>query len=1187
MMIRIFSVLSLFLFSLAQARASKRLIFIGNAGDPAVLNSIEAQALLDASATVIFIGAGGIGPDHPFLATIRDRKAGAIFVPGRHEWDNGKASGHQALRRRSEAFNKEGDKAVRFLPEKGCPGPETVELDKNVSMVVMDSQWWLQEEGRPEEESSCPQKTDMQLLDELGDIVSDNRDKLLLFVTYHPFKSTGLRSGYFGIRQHLFPLTDIRGLDKFYIPLPLVGSLYPVARSVLVSRQDMMHQQYQAMVNSMEAVLEGHPYLVRVAGHEQLQQLIYSGSKYHIVSGAGSGGSRAASSPETVFASDEKGFTVMEIGDDKEVNVKFYEVGDEGTSLAHTHHLFNFTELPPIAEDTAKLDVTGMSRYTAAVNRDYAAASGLKRWLNGNNYRREWATPVNLPVFRIKNEKGGFSIEGQGGGKQTTTIRLKDASGKEWSLRSINKDPEKVIPQNFRNSFARDIVYDMISASHPFAAAPVTSLSRALGIAAPEVSYYFIPNDTALGYYRPAFANTVAMLEERDPSLYGEKTGSTWKVFNDKLEERSAPVDQQSFLKARMLDILIADFDRHYEQFKWGERKSGESKTYYAVPKDRDQAFFNSDGLLIKLFAYNRMPFLKGFRPDIPSIHWYGFVARDIDGMFLNQLEKKDWEQTLGAMRAALTDTVISNAVRQLPPEIYAVDGVEITQKLAGRRNALPGAAMSYYQFLARHVNVTGSNNEETFRVSPGDSGGVKVEVYPAGMKEQPVYSRVFRPGETREVRLYGFNGADRFVFDDGTPAGIKFRIVGGGGEDVYDLRGNARKVVYDDAGERSSFLARNRTTDMISRRKDVNSYSFRENTFNSMRIPTLNVGYNVEDQFLVGLGFSVTRQGFRKEPFASQHRVSSLFALGNKAYQVRYDGEINHVFRYFDLLLNAALVNPHLNNFFGFGNETVKDPEKPLSYYRVRFSTLSGDVAVRRRFFGNKLGISLGPSLLYYWNNVDKNTDKILSGPEGGIDTSGVFRRKLYGGGRLSVRFNSIDNELLPGKGIEWATEVVALTNLNEAAMPYSSAQSNFALFAPLSSNRRFTFVLRAGGGKIFSEDFEYFQALTLGANNYLRGFRKNRFAGSRMAYASTELRMRVLRLHSKFLEGDLGLVGFNDLGRVWMNEESSAKLHQSQGGGIYFTPFNLVMLSALVAKSDEETLLNISVGARLNITF
>jgi hemolysin activation/secretion protein len=128
---------------------------------------------------------------------------------------------------------------------------------------------------------------------------------------------------------------------------------------------------------------------------------------------------------------------------------------------------------------------------------------------------------------------------------------------------------------------------------------------------------------------------------------------------------------------------------------------------------------------------------------------------------------------------------------------------------------------------------------------------------------------------------------------------------------------------------------------------------------------------------------------------------------------------------------------------------------------------------------------------------------------------------------------------------------------------------------------------VLRLGGGRIFSKDYEYFQALNIGANNFLRGFRKNRFSGSGLAYGSFELRVKLLESKSYILPGDIGVIGFNDVGKVWVRNEKSKKWHYSYGGGLYYAAYNLALISATIGFSEEEKLFNFTIGTKFNITF
>jgi hemolysin activation/secretion protein len=127
----------------------------------------------------------------------------------------------------------------------------------------------------------------------------------------------------------------------------------------------------------------------------------------------------------------------------------------------------------------------------------------------------------------------------------------------------------------------------------------------------------------------------------------------------------------------------------------------------------------------------------------------------------------------------------------------------------------------------------------------------------------------------------------------------------------------------------------------------------------------------------------------------------------------------------------------------------------------------------------------------------------------------------------------------------------------------------------------------LRLGGGHIYSKHYEYFQLLNLGANNFLRGFRQNRFSGTSYAYASLELRVKLFNSTSYILPGEVGLVGFNDIGRVWLKGEHSELWHDSYGGGIYYAAYNYILLSATIGFSPGEQLFNFSLGTKFNITF
>src|SRR4051812_13595768 len=145
----------------------------------------------------------------------------------------------------------------------------------------------------------------------------------------------------------------------------------------------------------------------------------------------------------------------------------------------------------------------------------YDSVTSMHRRLFGENFRKEWAAPVKLPLIKL-SEKGLIPLQ-RGGGHQTHSLRMKDASGKEWVLRSIEKYPEILLPVAFRETFAADWVRDAMSAQHPFAPLIVPELSEVEHIPHTNPIIGYVAPDKNLAEYEKEFANTMCLLEEREP----------------------------------------------------------------------------------------------------------------------------------------------------------------------------------------------------------------------------------------------------------------------------------------------------------------------------------------------------------------------------------------------------------------------------------------------------------------------------------------------------------------------------------------------------------------------------------------------------------------------------------------------------------------------------------------------
>ena len=219
-----------------------------------------------------------------------------------------------------------GKTNVNFDPEDGCPGPVEVFLGNDVTLILFDSQWWLHPHDKPEIESDCNCKTKEELVTQIGDIATRNSKKLVLLACHHPFKSNGMHGGYYTFKQHIFPLTDMQ--KNLYIPLPLIGSVYPIARSVFGTPQDLKHPTYTNMISEISEAVKAAPNVVFVSGHDHNLQLIKDSSYNYIVSGGGCKQNRTSIARTVYIIILLTGFSVMEVSNNKNVTITFYTVSD-------------------------------------------------------------------------------------------------------------------------------------------------------------------------------------------------------------------------------------------------------------------------------------------------------------------------------------------------------------------------------------------------------------------------------------------------------------------------------------------------------------------------------------------------------------------------------------------------------------------------------------------------------------------------------------------------------------------------------------------------------------------------------------------------------------------------------------------------------------------------------------------
>ena len=304
----------------------------------------------------------------------------------------------------------------------------------------------------------------------------------------------------------------------------------------------------------------------------------------------------------------------------------------------------------------------------------------------------------------------------------------------------------------------------------------------------------------------------------------------------------------------------------------------------------------------------------------------------------LADVEWPVFEEVARELTAQMTDAVIDEAMRQMPPPWYAIDGAQMTKDLRQRRDGIVEYARKFYLHLADRVDVRATDRADLASVKHEADGSLRLTLAPLaadGAAGAPYYERRFSPKDTKEIRLYLLGGNDRVVASGPRKGGIHVRVLGdagndtvddsqSGGLDVEDGRGRQRgEARPGDEGEREGVdepgpregppvarapqlrpLDGADDRDVVAAQPGV--HAGRRLHAHRLGVPQVPLGQHP------GLHASCTRPATRASGRATrgQWRLTDVKLLGT---------------------VNARFSGIENRNFYGFGNETPNIEDKAL----------------------------------------------------------------------------------------------------------------------------------------------------------------------------------------------------------------------------------------------------------------
>lgn len=1111
---------------------------------------------------------------------VSEFKGQTIFIPGNHDWYS---NGVKGLKRQEKYIEDILGKNT-FLPENGCP-IEKVNISEDIVLIIVDSEWYLADWNKnPTINDDCDIKTRTKFFDEFEGEIKKARGKTTIVAMHHPIFTNGPHGGKYSFTSHLKPL-------------PVLGSLKNLVRKTGgVTTVDIQNQLYNTFRKRIITLSQENDKTIFVSGHDHNLQYLIQDHIPQIISGSGSKETATRNVGNGQFAYGSEGYARLDVFKDGSSHIRFYTAKSD--NIVYQSQVI---AAPNQENSGIHYESIIQKAVTASIySEEETTKSGFHKAIWGDRYREAYSTKVTAPTVSLDTLFGGLIPVRKGGGHQSKSLRLKDKEGREYVMRALRKSAiqyiqavafqEQYIEGQLEDSYTEGIVMDVFTGSHPYAPFTIGTLANAVGVFHTNPVMYYVPKQKQLGAFNKEFGDALYMIEERASSGHGDKASfgfsnkliSTDDLLKQLNKDEDIIVDETAYIKARLFDMFIGDWDRHGDQWRWARFKENKQTVYRPVPRDRDQAFsIMADGGFMSLAtrAIPAMRMLQSFDDDILSTKWFNLEPFPLDVALINQSGRDVWDEQVQHIVMNITDDVIDKAFTYFPPEVNQETIQDIKQKLKARRSNLQEMSNRYYAHVNKFAIIKGTNKDDWFDVERMSDGMTKVSGYrlKKGEKADLFHERTYSSKDTKEIWIYGLDDEDVFkVFGTGDDL-IKIRLIGGQNKDTYNIVNGKRIKSYDYKSKANTFIT-DKGSKKLTDNYEINVYDHKKLKYNSNELlPTL--GFNPDDGFKIGVSNTYTNQGFVSNPFKSQHHVSGAYYFATQGFDLAYKGEFAHVIGTMNLGIEAKFTSPNYAvNFFGFGNSTP-NPEADendgldvnLNYNRVKLSTLKvAPSLIWKGRFGSQFEIGLSYELI----EVESTEGRFINDAFIGDDIE--VENDFYGI-NTKFQYNSVDNAAFPTMGMLFALQTGYKRN--------ASSDKGFGYIIPelgfnykLVPNGQLVLATKVKGHFNLDNGFEFYQGANIGANNGLRGYRNERFTGKSAFVQTSDLRLNLRKVKTGLLPLNIGVYGGFDYGRVWVSEtllldaaHHSDNWNTSIGGGVFANAADMVTLNLSTFYSED----------------
>jgi predicted phosphodiesterase len=1105
-------------------------------------------------------------------------KGSSIFIPGNHDYHSDGINGLKRQERIVEDALGKGS----FLPENGCAITK-VKVSDEVALIIVDTQWYLEDwDDNPKMNDNCDIKTRKDFFDEFESLIKKNRNKTTIVALHHPLFSDGAHGGNFSAKQHLSPT------NRF--PLPGLGSLTNFIRKTGgVSTQDLQNKNYRFLVNKLTTLAQESKRVVFASGHEHSLQYIEKDNVTQIVSGSGSKVSGVKRSKESNYAFPTLGYVILDVFKDGTTQVNFIQTNESEDKTVFTKEVFKAVK----TEQNLSFSKINEKEKLATIY-DPAATQKSKfyKLMLGKHYRESYGKEILAPIANLDTLYGGLKPIKKGGGNQSVSLRLEDNQGRQWVMRALKKSAvqflqinayqQKYIKEDLKGTFIESFMEDAYTTTHPYASFILPTLSKAVGVYHTVPKLFYVPKQNSLGIYNDDYGDALYMIEEHvgDTQNMQPNFGNSDDIISseDLFEKlRKSPkhrVDEKAYIRARLFDMVLGDWDRHEDQWRWSKFEGDSQNIYKPIPRDRDQVFAEFDGALISVIT-NMIPALRKmqtYRHEIRDLKWHNTQGALVDNKLLKSLSLQEWLSEAKFIKENLTDEVIENAFSQFPPEVQNKQVAKAKQVLKYRRDEVEKIAKAYYKILYKSVILTASDKDDKIVIDRLSNGKTKIQFFE---KDKLYFENEYLKDETKEIWLYALDGDDIVEVKGEGKTCMKIKIIGGQNNDKFIIENGKNITLFDYKSKKNDLTKASKARIRLIDDYETNTYDYYKRK-DKIRQILPNFGVNKDDGVFIGAKKIITFNNFRQTPFSHKHIIKADYYISNNGFDLSYGGEYSNVFNNMNILFDLNYTSPnYATNFFGFGNETVNIEDiKNVDYNRVKLAKLTADLGIIN--YGDQ-GSEFRVMTSFESNRVEDTPGRFINSTN---TNSSIFERKDFVGAKMNYRFKNYNDTVYPTLGMDFQFSTSWMMNIADSKQNFTSLVSSYSFLHQLIKNERLVLANKTKTHILFNNNFEFYQGATIGADDGLRGFRFQRFTGNSSLYNTTDIRYNLRKLQTGFAPMNIGLYGGFDVGRVWLKDESSKKWHNSYGGGIWLSLAEMISANLGVFSSTEDTRISFGLG-------